>query len=71
MHRRAGDDTSLMKRRRELTEHPFGHMKWLLGYSRFLVRRLGKARSELALAVPGFNLKRASTILDALRVETA
>lgn len=77
MHRRASDDTSLMKRRRELAEHPFGHMKWLLGYPRFLVRGLKKARSELALAVLGFNLKRAITILgvpailDALRVETA
>lgn len=77
MHRRASDDPSLMKRRRELAEHPFGHMKWLLGYPRFLVRGLKKARSELALAVLGFNLKRAITILgvpailDALRVEPA
>ncbi|RJF86724.1 IS1182 family transposase [Oleomonas cavernae] len=77
MHRHASDDPGLMKRRRELAEHPFGHMKWLLGYPRFLVRGLEKARSELALAVLGFNLKRAITILgvpailDALRVEPA
>lgn len=77
MHRRASDDPSLMKRRRELAEHPFGHIKWLLGYPRFLVRGLKKARSELALAVLGFNLKRAiailgvPAILDALRIEPA
>jgi transposase len=63
MHRRALDDPSFMKRRRELVEHPFGYIKWLLGYPRFLVRGLKKARSELSLAVMGFNLKRAISIL--------
>jgi transposase len=63
MHRRALDDPSFMKRRRELVEHPFGYIKWLLGYPRFLVRGLKKARSELSLAVIGFNMKRAISIL--------
>lgn len=63
MHRRTIADPSLMKQRRELVEHPFGTIKWMLGYPRFLVRGIKKARSELALVVLGFNLKRAIAIL--------
>ena len=62
MHRRALEDPNFMKRRRELVEHPFGTMKWMLGYPRFLVRGLKKAKAELALAVLGFNIKRSITI---------
>ena len=62
MHQRALDDPSWMKRRRELAEHPFGVIKAMLGHPRFLVRGLRKAKAELALAVLGFNLKRAMTI---------
>ncbi|MDB5479108.1 MAG: Transposase domain protein [Caulobacteraceae bacterium] len=62
MHRRAMADPIWMKRRRALAEHPFGMMKALMGYPRFLVRGLQKARSELALTILGFNLKRAINI---------
>jgi transposase len=58
MHRRTVEDPSFMKRRRELAEHPFGIIKWMLGHPRFLLRGLKKAKAELALAVLGFNLKR-------------
>lgn len=63
MHQRAKADPSWMKRRRELVEPPFGIMKWGMGSPRFLVRGLKKAKSELALAVLGFNLKRTIHIL--------
>lgn len=63
MHQRAVDDPTWMKRRRELAEHPFGTMKWMMGDPRFLVRGLKKAKAELALTVLGFNLKRAIAIL--------
>jgi transposase len=62
MHRRALEDPTFMKRRRELVEHPFGTIKWMLGYPRFLLRGLKKAKAELALAVLGFNIKRSITI---------
>jgi transposase len=62
MHQRALDDPRWMKRRRELVEHPFALIKWAMGYPRFLVRGRIKAKAELALAVLGFNLKRAITI---------
>jgi len=63
MHQRALMDRTAMKHRRELVEHPFGIMKWMMGYPRFLVRGLEKAKSELALTVLGFNMTRAVTIL--------
>jgi transposase len=63
MHQRATSDPGWMKLRRELVEHPFGTMKWLMGYPRFLVRGLKKAKSELALGVLCFNLKRVINIL--------
>ena len=62
MNQRAAADPHWMRRRRELAEHPFAGLKWLLGLPRFLVRGLVKARAELALAILGFNLKRAINI---------
>jgi hypothetical protein len=77
MHRRALEDRTFMKRRRQLVEHPFGTIKWMLGYPRFLLRGLKKAKAELALSVLGFNIKRSITIkgvpalLEALRESPA
>jgi transposase len=62
MHQRALNDPRWMQRRRELAEHPFGVMKWIMGCPRFLVRGSQKANSELALVVLGFNLKRAIAV---------
>jgi transposase len=63
MHRRAIADPIWMKHRREMAEHPFGTMKWLMGLPRFLVRGLRKAKAELALGVLSYNLKRVINIL--------
>jgi transposase len=63
MHRRATADPSWMKHRREMAEHPFGTIKWLMGLPRFLVRGLKKAKAELALGVLSYNLKRVINIL--------
>jgi transposase len=63
MHRRATADPAWMKHRREMAEHPFGTMKWMMGHPRFLVRGLRKAKAELALGVLGYNLKRVTNIL--------
>lgn len=61
MHERAMADPAWMKLRRELAEHPFGTIKWLM--PRFLLRGLAKAKAEFALAVLGYNLKRAIAVL--------
>jgi len=63
MHRRAMADPIWMKHRREMAEHPFGTMKWLMGLPRFLVRGLRKAEAELGLGVLSYNLKRVINIL--------
>lgn len=63
MHRRAEDDPAFMKMRRCLAEHPFGTIKWRMGYPRFLLRGLRKAKAELAIDVLAFNLRRTITIL--------
>jgi transposase len=63
MHRRATADPVWMKHRREMAEHPFGTMKWLMGHPRFLVRGLKKAAAELALGVLSYNIKRVVNIL--------
>jgi hypothetical protein len=52
-----------MKRRREIVEHPYGTIKWLMGYPRFLVKGLEKAKGELALEIMSYNLKRVLKIL--------
>ena len=73
MHQRAIADPSWMKLRRQVTEHPFGTIKWLMGMPRFLVRGLRKAKAELALCITGYNLKRmivikgVPTLLNTLR----
>jgi transposase len=58
MHQRAMADPGWMKLRRQVAEHPFGTIKWLMGFPRFLVRGLRKAKAELALSITGYNLKR-------------
>ena len=63
MHRRAARDPVWMKHRREIVEHPYGTIKWLMGYPRFLVKGLKKAKAELALEIMGYNLKRVLNIL--------
>jgi len=63
MHRRAMADPNWMKLRRCVVEHPYGTIKWMMGHPRFLVRGLKKAKSELALSVLAYNLKRVINIL--------
>ena len=48
--------------RRETAEHPFAGLKWLMGYPRFLLKGLAKAKSELALSITAYNLKRTAAI---------
>lgn len=63
MHQRASSDTAWMQRRKEMAEHPFGTIKWLMGHPRFLVWGLRKTRAEFALSVFSYNLKRVLNVL--------
>jgi transposase len=69
MQQRMQAHPEMMVRRRSIVEHPFGNMKqWILGNGRFLLRQLQGARTEMALAVNAYNLKRALNVLGARRL---
>jgi len=52
-----------MRQRRETVEHPFGTIKMWMGATHFLMKRLRHVRSEMALHVLAYNLKRVMSIL--------
>ncbi|RJG08617.1 IS1182 family transposase [Pseudomonas cavernicola] len=66
MEQRLQAQPEMMASRRSIVEHPFGNLKqWLFGNGRFLLRQLKGARTEMALAVQAYNLKRAINVLGA------
>jgi transposase len=58
----------IMKRRSALAEHPFGVIKDMMGFPRFLCRGLKAVAAEMAMSVTAFNLKRLMTILGVRRL---
>jgi len=54
-----------MRQRRETVEHPFGTLKMRMGATHFLMKRLPKVASEMALHVLAYNLTRAMNIMGA------
>ncbi len=69
MEQRLDTHPDMMSRRRSTVEHLFGNLKqWLFGNGRFLLRQLAGARTETALAVQAYNLKRAINVLGARRM---
>jgi hypothetical protein len=49
--------------RRRTAEHPFGTIKCWMGATHFLMRRLRKVSTEMALNVLAYNIKRVITIV--------
>ena len=49
--------------RRETVEHPFGTLKMRMGATHFLMKRLPKVATEMALHVLAYNLTRVMNIL--------
>ncbi len=54
-----------MQRRKEPAEHPFGTVKWYDGALFFLCREKEMVRTEMALSLLGYNLRRAINLLGA------
>lgn len=52
-----------MRQRRETVEHPFGTLKMRMGATHFLMKRLPKVASEMALHVLAYNLTRAMNLM--------
>ena len=49
--------------RRQAAEHPFGTIKCWMGATHFLMRRLRKVSTEMALNVLAYNIKRVIAIV--------
>jgi len=52
-----------MRRRRETVEHPFGTIKARMGATHFLMKRLPRVATEMALHVLAYNLTRVMNII--------
>ena len=63
VQRRLDENPDKMRQRRETVEHPFGTIKSWMGATHFLMKRLKNVRTEMALHVLAYNLKRVMTII--------
>jgi len=63
VQRRLDENPDKMRQRRQTVEHPFGTIKMWMGATHFLMKRLKNVRTEMALHVLAYNLKRVISIL--------
>ena len=61
--KRLDENPQAMRARRETAEHPFGTLKMRMGATHFLMKRLPKVATEMALHVLGYNLTRVMNIV--------
>jgi hypothetical protein len=52
-----------MRQRRETVEHPFGTLQMRMGATHFLMERLPKVATEMALHARAYNLTRVINIM--------
>ena len=63
MQQRLDANPQAMRVRRETAEHPFGTLKMRMGATHFLMKRLPKVATEMALHVLAYNLTRVMNII--------
>jgi len=63
VERRLDEHPEKMRTRRQTAEHPFGTLKLWMGYTHFQMKTLKNVRTEMALHVLAYNLKRVMNIL--------
>src|SRR5476651_1421163 len=61
--KRLDENPHAMRQRRETVEHPFGTLKMRMGATHFLMKRLPRVATEMALHVLAYNLTRVMNIL--------
>lgn len=61
--KRLDENPEAMRQRRETVEHPFGTLKMRMGATHFLMKRLPKVATEMALHVLAYNLTRVMNIV--------
>jgi hypothetical protein len=60
---RLDQNPQAMRVRRETVEHPFGTLKMRMGATHFLMKKLPKVATEMALHVFAYNLTRVMNII--------
>src|SRR5437773_5509121 len=63
VQQRLDENPQAMRVRRETVEHPFGTLKMRMGATHFLMKRLPKVATEMALHVLAYNLTRVINII--------
>src|SRR5271167_4443290 len=63
VQKRLDQNPRAMRLRRETAEHPFGTLKMRMGATHFLMKRLPKVATEMALHVLAYNLTRVMNIM--------
>jgi hypothetical protein len=63
VQKRLDQNPQAMRQRRETVEHPFGTLKMRMGATHFLMKRLPKVATEMALHVLAYNLTRVMNIM--------
>ncbi len=63
VQQRLDEHPEKMRQRRETVEHPFGTIKSWMGYTHFQMKTLKRVRTEMALHVLAYNLKRVINIM--------
>jgi hypothetical protein len=58
VQQRLDENPRAMRVRRETVEHPFGTLKMRMGATHFLMKRLPKVATEMALHVLAYNPRR-------------
>ncbi len=63
VQQRLDEHPEKMRQRRETVEHPFGTIKYWMGYTHFQMKTLKHVATEMALHVLAYNLKRVMKII--------
>jgi transposase len=63
VQKRLDENPDAMRVRREVVEHPFGTIKARMGATHFLMKRLPRVATEMALHVLAYNLTRVLNIV--------
>jgi transposase len=63
VQQRLDENPQAMRQRRETAEHPFATLKMRMGATHFLMKRLPKVATEMALHVLAYNLTRVMNIM--------
>jgi len=63
VQQRLDEHPEMMRTRRETVEHPFGTIKYWMGYTHFQMKTLKRVATEMALHVLAYNLKRVINIM--------